>query len=171
MVQVRGKHYKWQTRTVETRRKLGLAVSSQPWSSLHRETSRRPPVYAGCPRVERVQDVINVCWYKLRQKSKWSSDKLRESSFCNISQCVSRLPCSERCSPCFTSSSVLYSYKHDSVMTGASQLRGMGHGRETMPMLLFDDNVCRNLAGDSFSVPIASIITTACTLNPFASWW
>lgn len=66
---------------------------------------------------------------------------------------------------------MVYSYLHDSAMTGASQLRGMGHKRESMPMFLFDDNVCRNLAGDSFSVPIASLITTAMALNPFASWW
>ena len=129
------------------------------------------PAVCWLPPGARVRDCINVCWFKLRQKSQKSSKDLAASSFCNISQCVSRLPCSETCSPCFTSSSVVYSYAHDTVITGACQLRGMGHSRASMPMGSFDDGTCRNLAGDSFSVPIASLLTTACALNPFASWW
>ena len=163
--QLRGGHYQWQSRSIETRRKLGMGASLMPWDSLARRQ------YAGCPQGARVRDCINVCWFKLRQKSQKSSKDLAAFSFCNISQCVSRLPCSETCSPCFTSSSVVYSYAHDTVITGACQLRGMGHSRASMPMGSFDDGTCRNLAGDSFSVPIASLLTTACALNPFASWW
>ena len=83
-----------------------------------------------------------------------------QDAFVNVSECVLRFPVSHGEAPCFTTSSYLYSYEFDRVLSGASNLRGMGHPRTSMPLDTFSDGCARQLAGESFSVPMSSVIET-----------
>ena len=160
---------KRQSHHVTARRKLKFSSRLMPWDSVQ----QRRPQYRGISRVARprVQDHINICWWKMRSTSTRSDKELMRDSFANVSQCVLRFPVSLGEAPCFTTSSYLYSFEHDRILSGASHLRGMGHPRSSMPLSVLPDSAARQLAGESFSVPLSCVIETTLSLNPFASWW
>ena len=78
---------KWPLQSIDTRRKIGLAIGAKPW------TSQKSLV--GVPGGARVRDVIDCCFWKLRaaakNKGKRTDDIVRDH-WVNISQSVDRLP-------------------------------------------------------------------------------
>ena len=73
--------------------------------------------------------------------------------------------------PTYTTSTVLYSYEKDTLLSGASHLRMLGWPVHMMPAAVFDDCLLRDLGGDAFSVPICALVHGACALNSKAVWW
>ena len=160
---------KWEAQHVSARRKVNMSAKLRPWDTVRQVQPKYRGISLKCR--PRVTEMINVCWFKLRSTNTKSDSRLMRDSFCNVSQSVLRFPVSHGEAPCFTTSSFLYSFEHDQIMSGASHLRGMGHPRSSMPLARFSDATCRQLSGESFSVPISAVIQTSLSLNPFGSWW
>ena len=88
----------------------------------------------------------------------------------DISQNVDRLPVSVGPIPCLTTRSLLYDYSHDCLLSGKMHMRLLGWPRRFLSGK-FSDHALRNLAGDGFSLPIASLMGLGCFLNQHADWW
>ena len=117
-------------------------------------------------------DTINVCFWKLKRDNPLLSDKeLVKDSFVDVSQCVSRLRVRRNEIPTYTTSTLLYSYGKDTLLSGATHLRMLGWPAQNMPAARFEDGLLRDLGGDAFSVPICTLVHGACALNPKAVWW
>lgn len=65
----------------------------------------------------------------------------------------------------------MYSFKHDSVLSGLAHMRGMGFPSDACPSDEFTERQLRNLAGDAYSVPIISLMLHGLYINPWAPWW
>ena len=160
-----GEHVKWPLDSIDTRRKLKMALQFNLWS-------QQKPRLHGVPSSERMRDVLNVSYWKLRfARQDASNEELIKDVFCNIQQSVSRLPLTRDHLPCFGTNTIIYSFQHDQVFTGSSHLRFIGWPLQMMPSGIFSDNEQRNLAGESFSVPLCALLQTAIFLNPMAVWW
>ena len=142
-----------------------MAVQFNPWSQLH-------PRLHGVPQSARMRDVLNVGFWKLRLMQKHKENgELIHGAFCNLQQSVSRMPVTVGQLPCFGTNSIIYSYQKDTVFTGASHHRAIGWPVHTMPSGIFSDHDLRNLAGESFSLPLCTLLQTAIFLNPHAVWF
>ena len=56
------------------------------------------------------------------------------------------------------------------MLSGCAHLQLIGYVPEMAPPKVVTDHQCFSLAGDSFSVPLATIMQTACVINPYAPW-
>ena len=129
----------------------------------------------------RFRDCIDVGFEKskkLRLKKKRQGESLPSTlEECakdlrvDISQNVDRLPVSLGLIPCLTTRSLLYDYTNDSLLSGKMHMRFLGWPRSFLASEKFQDHTLRNLAGEGFSVPIASLMSLGCFLNPYADWW
>ena len=98
-------------------------------------------------------------------------EQLEQSLILDVSQCVSReKPHSEEEWLALTTMSMIYSYGQDKLYSGHDNLRCMGWPVSHIPPVMSDAE-CRDLAGDSFSVPIGMTLTAGCYIIPFAQWW
>lgn len=162
---------KWRVNSIDARQKLRMPKTLSPWTS---SQGGRRPCLTAVPDTHRVKDVINVVWWKIKkahQKKNLSDDELAIDSFCNFSQDVLRLPGARSALGTFTTGCHIYSYEKDTALTGAAHLQLIGWPSTAMPAARFNDTTLRNFAGDSFSLPIATIISTAMSLNPHLDIW
>ena len=159
---------KWMRSGVDVRSKHGLAFTSQSqWSK------QKGVKMLGVPRLDRILDCLDTCWsYVQKTEDHLNHKQLRADLWCNIGQEVSRLPVSRGNVPCLATSSLLYSFQEDRLLSGAAHMQLMG----------WPSNLCthegfptqadyRALAGAAFSCPIAAILTSVLYSNPFAPWW
>ena len=72
--------------------------------------------------------------------------------------------------PCFTRNLLLYNLSGDVVLSGLAHLMAIGWPSCVAPAGMISDNEARGLAGDSFSVPLASIMGGCMAMNVFAPW-
>ena len=91
----------------------------------------------------------------------------------NPSQSVCRAPkpSSELGVGVITTSTSLYSFERDVVISGEGLVKLHGWDKHVAPLERFNENECRSLAGDSVSVPIAALMQCAMVYNPYAAWW
>eukprot|EP00971_Amphidinium_carterae_P197934 3928275-Amphidinium_carterae.3 len=138
-----------------------MTATQSPWCSRH---SLR-----GLRATEREKDVIDVA-YKQAQRD-FPGEDVSTDLWCDVTQSCDRGTRYTRGpAPCFSTSSVAYSYNQDCVLSGQGQFRALGW--HTIPPLeLFSNAECRDLSGDSFSVPMSAMATMVCFLNPYAPWW
>ena len=164
-----GCHRKWPAASFATRAKLGLAVDVHPWT----HPSDGPvPQLKGVPACTgRVADVINCCYWKLRKAAPRNSvAEVVAEKYVNISQSVDRLPACGPSITCFTKNAHIYAFDVDATLSGLAHLQAIGHPASMAPLGVISDSEARNIAGDSFSVPLACIVGGACALNPHAPW-
>ena len=166
----------WVSKSVEARKKLCMPLAAKPWTG-------RPEVkLLGVPtgsKGERLRDCIDVGFEKskkLRAKMKGqrppsTAEECAKDVRVDISQNVDRLPVSVGSIPCLTTRSLLYDYGHDCVLSGKMHMRFLGWPSSFLATDKFHDHTLRELAGEGFSLPIASLMELGCFLNPHADWW
>ena len=163
-----GEHFKWPNESVKARGQLKMSAAMKPWT---KPTGRARPKLQGVLVSARCRDVLNIAFWKLRRESDEPHEDLVRDAWCNVSQTVSRLPCRRGSLPTFACNSLIYSFQHDQTLTGSTHLRVIGWPLESMPGTIFSDSELRNLAGESFSVCLATVLQTAIFLMPEAVWW
>ena len=150
---------------------LKLPLQLKPWEEYKRSIHQKLR-YRGMACTDRQRDVLNCCWWKLRRQHRQLKQQvLVKDSFADVSQSVSRLPVQRGNLPVFTTSSHLYSFEKDMTLPASGHLVSIGWPSRYHPMSEFDDLACRNLSGDSCSVPITSVVYSAFVYNPYAPWW
>ena len=149
------------TETSRIRTKMGLAITKMPWSE-------RGAKYRGVPASARQVDLANIQYWRMRLQHATAPEVFCLNAFANLSQGLERGSLNQKNVPCFGVNSLIYSYHKDCTISGAGHLRCMGWPLEYCG---FSDNEHRNLAGESFSCPIAATIMTALWLQPYAEWW
>ena len=154
---------KWMARSQDAHRAAKLPFGDEIW------TGRSDVALRGVPDSARVHDNINVGFAFKRLGKDESPATSAEDLWINFSQSVDRTAVSKPLIPCFTSSSTIYSYQFDCVLTGASHMRMMGW--PLAKLAGWDNNALRGLAGDGFGVPVAALVQGVLYRNPYASWW
>ena len=154
----------WESDRIATRRSLDMALNLCPWSS------RAGVSLLGVPRhLGRVIEVIDTSYWKYFKKygdvAEWGSD-----AWVHISQNGNRTPISFGL-PCLVANSVVYNFGADRILSGHGNLQTFGWPSDRIPRAVLSDSEARDIAGNSFSIPIAGLIQMACIANPYGPWW
>ena len=99
-----------------------------------------------------------------------SVPELTKGAWANLSQSVLRLACNRGEVPTITQNSLIYSYEHNVTLSGAARMQLIGWTPEMVPQRVVSDHQCFSLAGDAFWAPLATIMQTACAIQPWAPW-
>ena len=150
----------WQKTRVATRRQLGMSLAMQPWTP---RASLR-----GLPRRERALEQLDTCFWKMFKKHEDEQQWLSRT-FVHVFQNTARTPVTEHM-PCFLTKSDIYSFGKDQVVSGMGHLQAMGWPVDRVPSTIASDAQCRDLAGQSFSVPTAALLQAIMIANPWAPW-
>ena len=147
---------KWHGQSRAVRRRLGIG-SQKPWTS-------RPSFCGwGVPANKRMLDVIDchVGLEKTKQpvNALLHVSDLMKGKFVDISQSVERgsHTNAEGCNRAFTTSTLLYDYQRDAIVTGNEMLLLHGHSGHRTPEDM-PESLLRNLAGEGMSVPCLSAL-------------
>ena len=155
---------KWPAHSASQRHRHGLPAVGFAWSeqaSVH---------LRGLPRTPRVIDVVNtaLACEQVKRPNTPLAD-LTKNLWCNVSQCISRMPIYKSVPTC-TTSMVLYSYERDRFVSSRNMLRLLGWPSNVLSSSFINAEY-RFLSGNAFSVPLASICQLLAFSNPFADWW
>ena len=164
---MRGEYAQWKVQSVSLRDRLKLPAKHAPW------TGRANVKLRGVRASERQRDLLDVCFEVLRRRNGNGNKPLSEviaNSWCNVSQSVERMPVYSGSIPTLTRNTELYSFEHDTVLSGESHLRLLGWPQHFCSGD-FSQGELRNLAGDSVSVPVFALLLAAMYNNPHAPWW
>ena len=152
------------------RTKMQMNSDYCPW------TARPAMKLHGIPPSSRNRECLDIKYWKMRLDQPGTTEaEVVENKFLDVSQSMFRT-CKSKTStgglvPVYTSSSQIYSFQHDILVTGGCQLASIGWAPECFDLGVMSDTDCRNLSGDSFSVPWACLIQRALVANPYAPWW
>lgn len=144
---------------------LSMAMDSRPWTPHHE--------LRGLPNSDRMRDLIDVSYHRARRDTMDADTDEKEvprGLFLDVSQGMMRARLCRDLLNSFGTKSMVYSYEHDIVLSGASHLQLFGWSRDRMSNF-FSDDTLRDLAGESISVPSLAIVLLALWMNPFADWW
>ena len=160
---------KWKQKSVATRDFHKLPPLDSP---LGRPYTTRPGVrLQGLCNSERQCDALDIVFSLMQLHSPNTPfEELIKGKWTNPTQCVSRLRATTRPATPLTSSE-LYSFEKDGVLSGEAVMRALGWPKHKCPMSQFSEAELRNLAGDAFSPAIAAVNSYAFWLNPYAPWW
>ena len=166
---------KWRAQLAEWEERHGLPPGLALW------TSRVDFVGAGLPRTERAYSLVDVvCAEKVKQSQHHfvsvSEDQLKRL----MTQVVvdfSQNPCRHACSnadntlPCLTSSSRLYAYNQDRVLTGMDHFGLQGWDLDTLVQPSdVPENKFREMAGQGMCVQsIASVLWSLYCVKQYPS--
>ena len=115
-------------------------------------------------------DCVDVCFAAMQKKyPELSIEQLIKGMFCNTSQSVARLPVSRTAFPTPCTSSVVYSYEHDTLVSGRATMKLLGWPDSALPRDV-SETLYKALSGDGFSAPISSMLMTVFFANPWAPW-
>lgn len=154
---------KWRAKSVQLRDQLRLGATARPWTSRAK--------LRGLPDVERMRDVLDVCFAHMRQKHpNVPVAELIKSLWANPGQAVQRKPIRKK-PDTLASNTILYSYEKDCVLSGDSHLVLLGWPKHSAPLTHVTEAECRDMSANGFSVPIACQLMKAFYLCPFAPWW
>ena len=145
-----------------------MTTHAAPW------TSRAGVQLRGLCGLERELDVLNIAFMQASSDHKdCSTSELLKNLWCDVSQSCDRGKRYTYNAPCFSTSSCCYSFEKDVVLSGQAQFRALGWGcvPPPVPLELFSNHEARDLSGDAFAVPLATMATLCCYLNPKAPWW
>ena len=155
---------RWRQHSVATRAALGLPPKSTPWSSGAQLRGLRGD------RDRRV-DLLDIAFSERRNAAPYATEaELRSSFWANISQGVQRRPWGDL-PPVLCRQSMVYSFEADAVLSGWGHLLLLGWPRSTAPRAQATDGDLRDLAGESYSVPIMAMLTYAVYCCPEMPWW
>lgn len=155
----------WRMHSAKTRDKISMASSAAPW------TGRADTKCHGLARTERVTDLLDVAWAHRRLENQHASvEELKKGFWCNPTQGVQRRPWGVRPAT-LTTVAELYSYQYDVALSGHAGLRVMGFPPGAGSTSSLSESDYRHLAGEMFSIPIATCILFSLYQNPHATWW
>jgi len=157
---------KWKTHSRALRHQHNLPASSAPW------TSRFPKVrLVGLPQTPRTLDIVDTSLAVFLKKfPNLSLSQVTKGLFVNTSQGVQRTQiCYSFPTP--TTSSCVYSYEKDQVISGRSTMKLIGFPDSLLPREIFRDSQYRDLSGNAYSAPIMGLIVAALYSQPWATWF
>ena len=99
-----------------------------------------------------------------------SEAELIKDSWIHVSQSVGRLPVTQPQAPCLLSNSLVYSLERDCTLSGMAHMKMIGWPEEFLPGCCSDAEY-RDMAGNAFSCPIATIVSVAMIMQRHAPWW
>ena len=156
---------KWHEQSVDIRNEMGLPHSRNPWTESKK-------VLRGMPRLDRMVDCVNVCFWAARQKHAELSEKeLIDKLWMNPGASVSRLHFTLDDPGTWTHAATWYNYQKDCMLTSAAQLHLLGWPKDSTPYNTFSEADCRSLSGDAFSVPCAAMFSYIIYCNPWSPIW
>ena len=122
----------------------------------------------GLPDSQRQRDYLDVLFGSaVVQNPGVDAASLAKNLWGDPSQNVDRIPKKHKKGVgTLTTSTALYSFECDAVLSGAAGIQLMGWHRGAAPMEQVSESTARNLAGDSFSVPLAALMQCALFWNP-----
>eukprot|EP00959_Pyramimonas_sp_CCMP1952_P475295 9504103-Pyramimonas_sp.AAC.3 len=139
----------------------------------------------GVPCRPNIHDILDCAWAArmstMRKNNRRKSTDLgldapadmvaagRKGWFANISQSVARSPWKEGTGTMLTSS-MLYSFEMDYVLSGSDMMRLQGWPAIT-DLSHFSSNQLRKLSGEGFSLPCIAAILYPFYLCPTMPWW
>jgi len=142
---------------------LGIGPQSRPYTNFQHIQLR------GLPATKRQQDLLDIAFATRAARYPDKNERqLRANFWANASQSVQRKPWGDH-PMVLTTSSELYSFEADVVLSGASHLRLLGAPSNISHDI--SESRLRKLAGEAYSVPLMSIIFTAVYLCPHQPWW
>ena len=148
-----------------TREAVGLAQAAKPW------TGRKQLL--GVPPGDRVRHLLDIAYWKRRTSVQGiSEEQLIQDCWAHISQSIERIPLAVGISPCLLSGSQLYSLHFDCTISGRAHMQTIGWPE----CYLGDadglsDNEYRDVAGNAFSVLLATLRSACVIMNRFGPWW
>jgi len=157
---------KWKTQSAEVRSKFEIPSGSSAFAWTERKHVR----LAGLPHTEHVLDTINTCWAVARKRNPaMTEQELISCLHCSVSQSVRRLPYTLGV-PTPATSTRLYSYSDDAIVTHYRYMRYMGWPENLLPAR-FSAADWTSLGGNAFSVPCAGFMTVLMYMNPWGPLW
>ena len=151
-----------------------MRVKNQIGRDTQAWTSRADVQLKGVPNVPRILDLLNVCWsLRLQKRSKektarTTTEDLRRDLWVDLSQGVARKPLKMK-PHLFRTSTINYSYEKDQALSGKEHMMLMGWPGHVLTG--FDDHLLRTLAGECYSMPIATALDFIMYCNPWGEWW
>ena len=157
----------WKTHTAEFRQKHGIPRYSKPW------TTRSDVQLHGIPDIPRVHDLLNACFaFQRRANPSTSTQTLVQDLFVDWSQGVQRKPWSRGCPRTLTTSTCLYSFEKDVVLSGVNMLQLMGWSTQRVLCASHaSDHQIKVLAGEAYSLPWCTLLHAILYNNPYGEWW
>ena len=150
-----------------------MAQNFHPWTG--RPSVKLHGLQSGARSSGRIEDVLDVVyWSKLRANRKkigMPEHALVKDAFCDVSQGGERPNFSQPNAPVFTTSSCIYAFEKDVLITGGHQIQAIVWPSSMVPLSALRDSECKSLSGESFSVPLATLIQAAFVFNPYAPHW
>ena len=133
-------------------------------------TGRADVKLDGVPQAPRVLDVLDCAWaHRLATHPRdATSAQLARGFWANPSQAVQRRPWGTP--GCLTSSAVWYSFEKDTALDAEDCLRIQGLPTRIQRHGLSEAEA-KNLAGEAFSCPVATMFTAAWYYLPWGAWW
>jgi hypothetical protein len=156
----------WRTHSSTIRAASCIPKNSKPW------TTREGVALRGLPDSERVRDLLDTA-FAIQQRinpASSSTEELLRGLMVDVSVAVQRKPWSTS-PPTVTTRSMLYSFEKDVVLSGHAHMRLMGWPADRCPAERFSDTDLRALAGESYSVPLSTMLNFTLFCNPWGPWW
>jgi hypothetical protein len=155
----------WRAQSLLVRDKLDIPSGLRPWSDEH-------PRLKGIPLSSfRQRDLLDVALAAEMKKHPLTPKKdIIDTLWAVPSHSVQRRPWGPHLG-CLLTTSELYNFRHDCVISGESHLRLMGFPSNLAPTYAFSEGNLRHLAGEAFSMPCCASVLLAVYLCPFAPWW
>jgi len=165
----KAQHRRWKSHSASTKNIAGLAQDTKPYTS-------RPDIkLLGVPEVPRVRDMIDVHWSLRLQATKgtaWSSKKLRQGLWLDLSQNVHwGRSATQGLGGTLCKGSCWYSYEQDCVLDGIDHMLLQGWPTETANDPSLSDAERKEIAGEGYHLGSFATCVMGFFLNPYAPWW
>ena len=149
----------WQKESCDLRKELNVPASTKPWT-------QRPGFRGlGLPKTPRVLEALDLCVImkckELRCELTGDLASLMRNQFIDVSQSISRSCFTNRygVNHALTTSSVVYSFERDSVLTGKELLLLHGQPKRLSVPSELSESTISQAAGEGFACPcIAAIL-------------
>ena len=153
----------WEKKHEQFRSFAKIPPSSMPWTQ---PLSGTPPTLQGVPNNVRYHDCINIAWAVALKRE--PDDRL--PLYVNFSQCASRAPWSRHIR-CLTTSSKVYDFSRDKVLTVEETLLLQGIPAPDLNLTMFNEGSLAHAVGEAMCCPCVGAIMLGFYLNRFAPWW
>lgn len=164
--------------------KASIAKWKQHSAKLRAENSLPPlgrrgaaPWTSSCPKgslppVPRILDLLDIGFLLARHSHDGSAsrDDIARGLWADISQGCNLKPFQEGRMGTLATSSLMYSYEHNVILSAADSMSVLGWPR-SFGCASAPEATMRNLIGESVSVPVWTQLIFAYYQNPWAPWW
>ena len=158
-----GGNCRWKFHSATVRSRLGMAPSSAPWT---KPKGKPGPLMSGVSKTSRALDILDVAWGS-RPKAERSLP-----FFVDLSQCVSHRPWGTS-PPCLATSTCLYDYSADGMVTSAGKLalQGWPVAETAALQAAQSETSLGDLAGEAMFLPNVASLLLAVFLSRDGPWW